>query len=140
MLTATISCGILLYMEQKGIFTSVERRAQFMQSLGTSYAALGGLFGAYREPREAFEAAKVFSLYKEVGIVEMDFDAFERAFYQFQELRAAMQVEKALAESMMSEILAETDLHGGLKVVAAKDVFELIAIQQSGKAKQEKAK
>jgi hypothetical protein len=120
---------------RKGIFKTLDARHKYMQSLGTFYAALGGEFGAYRTARPAFEAAKPMKLYERVKIVESDFIQFESAFNKFQDLRVAMQLEKARAQAVMAEIRMETDMDE-VKVSPAKTLKELIALQEKAKIAQ----
>lgn len=114
------------------IFQSTEQRVRFVKSLGAYYAGLGGLFGAYREARPAFENAIPHNLYKRVGLVESDYPAFEEGFVGFQKYRTVMMEAKRDAEAVMRGILKDegVDLLGiGHKVKEYKDVAEMIEAQ-----------
>jgi hypothetical protein len=96
------------------VFRDAEQRARFMKSLGTFYAALGGLFGAYRDAPPAFENAMEQHLYRRLELTYSDYPAFLDGFLDFQKLRVAMQLCKVEAEAEMKKILTDegVDLQG----------------------------
>ncbi len=118
------------------MFKNETDRKRFMYCLGEYYAALGGLYGAYRESNEAFDNAKGHHLYRFVEIADTDYWNFSVGFDTFQKLRITMLLEKVRAEGEMKDLLTNVNLTG-IQVSSAKNIRELIAQQEQAKIKQE---
>ena len=105
-------------------FTKQQRTA-FMEAYGVKVANWGGTFGVFRDAGPAFEYAKTFKPYADMGldVNDADFADFEKGFLKHQQLRVAMQLSAKDAQKVMHDILTETEIPSTTaKVKSAKEL------------------